>query len=29
MHGRGTYRHPNGSVYIGDWREDKPQGKGI
>jgi hypothetical protein len=29
MHGRGTYKHPNGSVYIGDWKDDKPHGRGI
>ncbi len=29
MNGRGAYKHPNGTVYIGDWKDDKPHGKGI
>eukprot|EP01043_Picozoa_sp_COSAG02_P026052 COSAG02_NODE_1489_length_12365_cov_22.798793_5_plen_1063_part_00 len=29
MHGKGVYTYHNGDVYDGEWREDKPHGKGV
>ena len=29
MQGFGTYHYPDGSIYEGEWKDDKHHGKGI